>query len=146
MGGADSTPTREIDRAQGVRRSTRRPSHGIGSAMARNATPRVVGRGICLKCFVANDFQFMTRDGKRPRGCVMHDPGAKRRPVMKAPPSETGSALSEAARLPNPSELATVTTAQVGGKRGRAPTAEELGSRRIETFFASGEGGKGGPR
>ena len=76
----------------------------------------------------------------------MHDPGAKRRPVMKAPPSETGSALSEAARLPNPSELATVTTAQVGGKRGRAPTAEELGSRRIETFFASGEGGKGGPR
>ena len=114
--------------------------------MARNATPRVVGRGICIKCFVANDFQFMTRDGKRPRGCVMHDPGAKRRPVMKAPPSETGSALSEAARLPNPSELATVTTAQVGGKRGRAPTAEELGSRRIETFFASGEGGKGGPR
>jgi hypothetical protein len=112
--------------------------------MARNATPRVVGRGICLKCFVANDFQFLTPDGKRPRGCVIHDPGALRRPVMKAPPSDghdADSALSEAARLPNPSEIATVTTAQVGGKRGRAPTAEELGSRRIETFFASGEGG-----
>ena len=112
--------------------------------MAKAAVARM-GRGVCLKCFVANDFQFLTPDGKRPRLCVIHDPGSKRRPRMEVPPSETGSALSEAARLPNPSELATVTTAQVGGKRGRAPTAEELGSRRIETFFASGEGGKGGP-
>ena len=56
--------------------------------MAKAAAPRM-GRGVCLKCFVENDFQFLTPDGKRPRLCAIHDPGSKRRPRVEVPPSET---------------------------------------------------------
>ena len=84
--------------------------------------------------------ELLTPDGRRPRLCVSHDPGRKRRPEVERPHSEAAFTPSEAAARPStPSELATVTTAQAASlQRGRAPTAEELGSRRIDSFFASG--------
>ena len=114
------------------------PSIAKGAGAARSAMP--AGRPVCLACTVANNFQLLTPDGKRPRLCASHDPGRRRRPKVERPRAEAESTPSEvAARLPAPSELATLSTAQAGSvQRGRAPTAEELGSHRIDSFLASG--------
>lgn len=74
------------------------PSIAKGGGAARSAMP--AGRPVCLACTVANNFQPLTPDGKRPRLCASHDPGRRRRPKVERPRAEAESTPSEvAARL-----------------------------------------------